>query len=361
LILVIVRGIRNIPAIFIYSMSIASRCYAIALFPVVFGAAAAPKTDEVIFNNGDHLTGEIKSLDHGKLRFKTNATDTIGIEWDDIAYLASNQNLQIEMENGDRFLGKLVRADEPRMLSVITTTESHMLNMEHVVYMTPIESMFVERIDGDLKLGFDFTKASEVTHFNVGLDVNYRTELRIVSIDLDSIITDGKDSDRSRRQSLDFRYTRLWPKRWVSGVIGALERNEELGTDLRSSIGAGGGRFLRKTNVNTILVVVGLQFSREEIDGDEPSENTLEGLTTVTADWFRYDTPELKISIKLEVYPVLSDLGRVRGDADIRFNWEIIEDFFWELRFYDSFDNEPPSDEASENDYGITTSLGWDF
>ena len=43
-------------------------------------AQAAPKTDIIIFKNGDKLTGEIKSLKRGKLSFNTDATGTISIE-----------------------------------------------------------------------------------------------------------------------------------------------------------------------------------------------------------------------------------------------------------------------------------------
>ena len=63
-------------------------------------AAAADKTDVVLIVNGDRLTGEVKSLERGRLRFKTAATDTISIEWDDVASLRSNQNIQVETEDG---------------------------------------------------------------------------------------------------------------------------------------------------------------------------------------------------------------------------------------------------------------------
>ena len=49
-----------------------------------FDAIAANKTDVVTFVNGDRLTGEVKSLERGRLRFKTDATDTISIEWDNV-------------------------------------------------------------------------------------------------------------------------------------------------------------------------------------------------------------------------------------------------------------------------------------
>jgi hypothetical protein len=49
----------------------------------------------------------------------------------------------------------------------------------------------------------------------------------------------------------------------------------------------------------------------------------------------------------------------------------MIEDLFWELSYYHSYDNRPPepvgpetglgSTENTNNDYGIITSIGYDF
>lgn len=46
---------------------------------IAMPAIGAPKTDVVVFNNGDRLTGEVKSLERGRLCFETDATDTISI------------------------------------------------------------------------------------------------------------------------------------------------------------------------------------------------------------------------------------------------------------------------------------------
>jgi hypothetical protein len=53
-------------------------------------ASAAPKTDIVIFKNGDKLTGEFKTLKRGRLSLNTEATGPIGIEWDKIAGVVSS-------------------------------------------------------------------------------------------------------------------------------------------------------------------------------------------------------------------------------------------------------------------------------
>lgn len=76
-----------------------------ALLAISLPVIAAPNTDILIFANGDRLTGEVKSPERGRLRFNTDATGTISIEWDDVASLESKQNIQVESENGDLTAG----------------------------------------------------------------------------------------------------------------------------------------------------------------------------------------------------------------------------------------------------------------
>jgi hypothetical protein len=40
---------------------------------------------------------------------------------------------------------------------------------------------------------------------------------------------------------------------------------------------------------------------------------------------------------------------------------EIIEDFFWDLSFFHKYDSEVSDSDASNSDYGINTSLGFEF
>lgn len=67
------------------------------------------------------------------------------------------------------------------------------------------------------------------------------------------------------------------------------------------------------------------------------------------------------MSTNLQVFPNLSDTGRVRAEMDVRFKWEIVSDLFWQLSFYNSYDSDPAKVDAENNDYGINTSLGWEF
>ena len=322
---------------------------------------AGDKTDVVIMKNGDRLTGDVKSLERGKLRFDTDATGTIPIEWDEVDYLSSDQNIQVETDAGVRYLGQLTRASDKSRVIVETSAGPVDLEAPNVVLMTPIEEKGIERLDGEITAGFNFAKASEVQQFQLGLDADFRTETRIFGLRVDSVISDSEDNESSQRQSLNLDYTRLRPNHWLTGAVLRLDRNDELGLDLRTSLGIGGGRILRQTNTQALQLTGGIQVSRENVSGVESDEDTIEAFGSLTWDWFRYDSPELDLSTNLQVIPNLTDTGRVRAEFDIKLKWEIVADLFWQLSLYDSYDSDPVTAGAEKNDYGVNTSLGWDF
>ena len=74
-----------------------------------------------------------------------------------------------------------------------------------------------------------------------------------------------------------------------------------------------------------------------------------------------FDYPETDIEFSLLVFPGLSDWGRVRLNADLRFIREIINNFSITLTVYNQYDNKPPTASASQNDVGVSLSFGWTF
>lgn len=324
-------------------------------------ATAADDTDVVTFMNGDRLTGEFKSLQRGRLRFKTEATDTISIEWDNVASLSSNQNIQVETAEGIRYLGHLSTSSDERQIVVETGPDSVRLEAERVILMTPIEEGGLDRFDADVSAGYNFAKADEVKSTNLSVDLNYRTEARIIGLDFDSQFTDSSTSEASQDVSLDLNYTRLLMERWLIGGIVSFERNDELGLDLRTSVGGGGGRILHQSNNSSLSLIGGLLLSREKVGADVPDENFVEAFATLKWDWFRFDTPELDLTTSLQVIPNLTDSGEVRGEFEIEFKWEIVEDLFWSLALTDSYDSKAELTGGENNDYSVITSVGWNF
>ncbi len=174
----------------------------LALLLIIFTGIANAKTDVVDFKNGDRLTGEVKSLERGHMRFKTDATDTISIEWDEVAYLSSNQNIQVETILGTRYLGHLIRSEENSNIVVMTDEGPIKLNNIQLVKMMPIEDKGLSRLDGDVTFGYNFAKADETTQMNLGVDVEMRSEIRIFSLKLDTSVTDSSSNEANQAKAL---------------------------------------------------------------------------------------------------------------------------------------------------------------
>ena len=87
----------------------------------------------------------------------------------------------------------------------------------------------------------------------------------------------------------------------------------------------------------------------------------MEALFNVAYEVFRYDSPELDLTAQFSVIPNLTDWGRVRSEVSTTLKWELYEDLFWQLTFYNSYDNRPPTDDATNNDYGVITGIALEF
>ena len=69
--------------------------------------AQAQRTDVVTLRNGDRITGEIITLNRGRLEFKTDDAGTLYLEWDKLASVVAARLFEIEIEDGTQYLGSL--------------------------------------------------------------------------------------------------------------------------------------------------------------------------------------------------------------------------------------------------------------
>ena len=86
-------------------------CSVIALLLWAVVGTAAEKTDVVYLRNGDRVTCEIKNLQRGQLKVKTDSIGTIYIEWKDIVRVTSKELYVVELEDGSRLQGTLAATD----------------------------------------------------------------------------------------------------------------------------------------------------------------------------------------------------------------------------------------------------------
>ncbi len=321
--------------------------------------AQAAKTDIVVLENGDRITGEIKALERGRLRYSTDAMGTIYIEWDDIQTVSSTHFFRVLSAKGRRFYGSLSDAGGAGTLGVSGERGTGSLPLLDFVRITPVKDEWKSRTDLEVGAGYSYAKASDITKANVFADTEYIGERRILGLSLRADYTDDGD-DTSSASRLTGQYKRLRKNRHYNFLLGQAEQNDELDVDLRLLLGGGVGRYFVESNRRRWLGAIGLGVTQEE-SSDGESNTELDGILQFQYDSFLYDTPKLDLTLNLLLFPGITEAGRVRSNYDLTLSKELVEDFFLNLSVGGTYDTDPTSADAAKSDYSITTGISYEF
>lgn len=333
-----------------------------------FGASAvaqseapASYTDKIHLKNGDTITGDLKELDRGKLRFKTLTMDTVYINWVDVEFIESNKYLRIEETDGRFDYGIIRKSDLTDHLVIAGRGQEVEVPVLDVASLQPVrvkESIW-RRLEGDVSAGIDYKKASDILLINLSSNLRFKEEKYEVSFGANWNETSRTEDNNSSRADLSSTYTRFLGNRWFWKASVGFEHNEELGLDLRSLVGGTAGRYLIRRPTARLELNAGLAANLESrVDGT--STESVEGLIRSSLDIFKHSRPITRLTANINVFPGITESGRVRVNTDITLRNEIVRDLFWDLSFYSTYDNRPP-DGAESDDFGIVTSIGASF
>jgi hypothetical protein len=331
-------------------------------------AAQAAKTDVVRLLNGDDVTGEVKSLEFGKLRYSTDSMGTVSVEWEEVVALTSDQALQVEVTSGARYFGNLVPASEGGMVAIAVGGNVRELEILEVVRITPIETdeKIWQRMEGSVKFGFDSDKASAVTSSYLNANVRYRARTFLIGLDINSSITDQPGAETTENRSIGMNYQRFLRNRWFSDWTTSIERNDAQGIDQRLTVGGGIGKYLVQSNTNQFSLLAGLNATRESFAGTDPDATNAEGKIQIKY-LRRRNEPSTDITFTMDIFPLLEDLSTFRSNSNLSLRKEIIDDLFFDLTFFYNYISNPPLISetppvfAEKDDYGVVTSIGYSF
>jgi hypothetical protein len=320
---------------------------------------ARDKTDIVLLENGDRITGEIIQLEHGQLELKTDSLGTVYIEWPKVSGLSSSVVFMVEHLGGQNEFGRLggsnghlIIDDEGRMTDV---------PMSDVARLGPVQDTFLARVRGSTSVGVNYAQANSVKVSSFRFDAEYRGRNTLASLSASADVTSSRDADTNQRLLIDYseRFylgdTRFW------SVFGSVERNPEMGVDGRPQAGVAVGESLVRRRESDLVAYIGLAVNHESVD--ETGDNRANVLGVAGLDWriYRFSIPETTLTSSLKLFPYLSDFGRVRARLDVSLQRKFTRSLSLNLSLYDDYDSRPPGTQVVNNDYGIVTSLGYIF
>ena len=143
-----------------------------ALLALLLALAAVPviaqKTDVITLVNGDRITCEIKELERGLLRVKTDSAGTLYVEWLDIVTVRSDKHFFVETASGILAFGSLRTTAGSSGLEVAAEGRSVEVKQSSVVSIAPVEDTFWARMIGAFSFVFSFKKANDDVQLNFG-------------------------------------------------------------------------------------------------------------------------------------------------------------------------------------------------
>jgi putative salt-induced outer membrane protein YdiY len=336
----------------------------LAIFALLASAAAsAEKTDVVILNNGDRLTGEIVALRRGLLEFSTDTMGTVQIEWEEIARVESRALYEVDLESGARHFGSLQATAEPDRLAVRDAEgQVASLPVPETIRITPLDTTGSVKnlLDGYVDFGFSYSDATSVNQLSMAAGVSRRDFHRLSSLDFSLVESDAPETESAATSSLTTEIRNFLGNRTFWSGFGRLEQNDSLGLDLRTLVGAGYGKYMIQSNRREFAAMIGLAGTRENFD-DGQTQESLEGFLGAQYNSFRFHSPEWSLSAGVAVFPSLTISGRIRTATTLRLRYEIFTDLYAQLALSHAYDSKPQSEGAEKTDYTLTSSLGYKF
>ena len=334
---------------------------------VATSAYAKRKDDTVVMLNDDRFTGEIKKLDHGILYFKSSyMLEPVQLDWTQVDRLESKDSFFIELQNGKRYIGQIAKIShkEKTNQTVQLGIEGGTLRVAQsdIISVQQSEGNFWNQLNGSIDYGLSYASGNSTLSSSLAADVNYQHTKNYVELATSSQFSRQSNGPSTNRFTFDAEYFRFLSRQWFYGGLLDLLKSDQQDLNLRTTIGGAFGRTVIRTDRTSFRLFAGTVFSRERYFPQAsmtPMQQNAEGLLGANFYTFRFKVLDIRSS--LQIYPSLTDAGRVRISSDSSLHIELIKDFYWDFHLYENFDSRPAAVHAPRNDLGITTGLGWKF
>jgi putative salt-induced outer membrane protein YdiY len=338
----------------------------LCLLLVLVDYSCAQRRDVVVMKNGDRITGQVKKLEHGQLFIETPYVETpIPVDWLQVQRVESDARYQLEMSDGRRLAGtieKIATGENPnRDFRIEDAGMETRLPAADVVAIESQKSSVWKQMKGSVDFGFSYASGSADTAVNLDAATSYRSTEFQIGTSLNSSFSGRTESGSTNRQDLSTTSAVYLSRHaFVGNLMDFLSSNQQ-SIDLRQTYGGGYGRYFIRTNNTQLSWLGGVVYVKERYNshsGLNPKDQNAEGLLQLDYDWFRFNTSELQASLQL--YPGLSDTGRVRTNLNTSYSVNLTHDLAFRFDLWDTFDTRPPVT-ARRNELGVSTGFGVKF
>ncbi len=337
---------------------------------VISMSAISVLADQITLKNGDRVTGTIVKSDGKKLTVRTKSMGDVTIDWSAVETVSSSERLHIALKNGQQLEGPISTVDGNLQVQTssgpVTAPRQDVVSLrnpaEQALYEKSLHPGLLQNWTGGANIGFALTRGNSQTR-NLALSF---TAARATSRDKLGLYANSVYATNDAPGAVPattanavlagIRYDRDFAKR-LFGFVGADFATDALqGLDLRTVLGGGLGFHAIKSDITTLDLLGGLNYTRENYAtftrnfpaatiGEELARK-LHGSTTLTQH--------------LLFFPDLKNTGEYRTRFDLGTVTKISKWLGWQNAFGDIYVTNPPAGKK-KNDILFTTGLNISF
>ncbi|MCM3869537.1 MAG: DUF481 domain-containing protein [Pyrinomonadaceae bacterium] len=337
----------------------------LATIACLSNAQAKHLDDVVVLKNGDRLTGEIKGLQRGELKFKASyMAEAVRLDWARVARLESKSTFLVYLTDGTLFTDsvQLLPANTAEIDNFAIGVDQKAVRVKQmdVLRITPVEARFWQQLEGSIDLGLGFTSGNDQYQADLSATATYRKGSHSVTGSVDGSYSGQTEGESSARREFAFDYRKQLSPKWYTGGIFSLLRSDQQSLDRRTTVGGILGRNIKQTERTRFSIFGGLATTREKYSASvgTPRATNVDAITGLDFATFRFTTTD--ITSRFSLFPSLTTPGRMRMQFTSDMRIKIAADLYWGFHVYENFDSKPPVS-ADKNDLGISASVGWKF
>ena len=345
------------------------------LFMVFPGICSArERKDILLFTNGDRITCEIMRLDQGMLYVRLPyARGEVGFDWAQIASVESAESFVVADKTGRRYTGTLQKVadtntteapkESPKEMKIEVKgpSTSQVVPGKEVVEIDRTDSGFWQNLHGDLNGGLNYSKQQNRTQFNFQSNTDFQRTKWSMAAYYQSNFSGGGDVSNLRNDlQLNGQRQLRSPRNFYMGLAEFLQSNEQQ-LELRTTLGGALGHVFSHTNNSFINGYGGVIWNHERYSAEATTGRTgssAEAVLGTQLNFFRFRTTSIVTDAQL--YPSLTDLGRVRFNLNTSMKLRIAKRLDWTFGFFLNSDSRPPEN-LPKTDYGSNSGLSWRY
>lgn len=332
---------------------------------VIWASASIPawgsqRTDVIYLKNGEKLTGEIRLFQDGILQFKCDFGEgRFNIYWDQIVRLETKKILTVELTSGERMRGTVTTKPSGEMTVQDLSGRKLEFSLPEVAWMHEGERGFLGHFDGNLDAGYSLTRSNTTQQISLNGDLLFNSVRYLAKASFGMIVNTQDDVDATQRYQGELTLQRMLGEKWYAFGAADFLQSDELQLDLRSVLGGGVGKIIKRDFRHSFTLGGGAAWNREiYFNPDISNQNSPEAVFVVRFDAFNLLDDNLDLINQMIVYKSLSHGSRTRIDLNVGFRWSLPKHLYFNTSFSNNFDSSPIGD-TSRNDFVLTTGFGW--